>query len=135
MLLPEILTSRVLGDAQGWLQGCFPCSSSLQAQSQGIAMGTSHFWGGICQVQVGHCWNGLGCTLAASEVRAEDLAPHTCPRALEIFFNGLKSAFTSVPRTQAPRGCVCSLNILNPEPAEPPSPPEDSHFPRLQGSS
>lgn len=77
---------------------------SLHLLSAGTEPGHCHghipFLGWIFQMQVGHCWNGLGCSLAASEVGAEDLATHTQAHALEISFSGLKSELSSVPNTE-----------------------------------
>lgn len=51
LLFPEILTARVQGDAQGLLQGCLPCCHRTRALPWALLI----FWGGICQMQVGHC--------------------------------------------------------------------------------
>lgn len=51
LLFPEILTARVQGDAQGLLQGCLPCWHRTRALPWALLI----FWGGICQMQVGHC--------------------------------------------------------------------------------
>lgn len=81
LLFPGIFTGRVLG----MLRACGALQLLSAAQGQGIARGTSRFWSGICQMQVGLCSSGLGWSLAASEGRAEDLATHM-QKILRIFF-------------------------------------------------
>lgn len=115
---PEAVANKVLRDAQGLLQGCFPCASSLQtARARGRSqIGMCHFWGGIFQLQVRSSWNRLGCNVSAFEVGADDLGTHTHAHALEIFFvMGWNQYLLHHPENsrQPMRGYVCFLNMLN----------------------